>query len=190
MNGKVLKNVMLDMLDAYVIEGDVQKKLDDFRKRYFKTVEKALEIMPPKREDRRSSHFWKVGKLLYDFNESVTNRFEITNYTQAIIRDFGLYDRSHLGHIIQFSQFFSKKEISDSIPMSTYLELVRKANVLKKSGLFEKEKERLLKMSKDNALLPHKKYRDELNDLTKSVQQKSKDNDKTRVYKRTLTDYF
>src|SRR5687768_3275990 len=87
MNGKVLKNVMLDMLDAYNIEGDVQKKLDDFKKRYFETVEKALQIIPPKTKDRRSSHFWKVGKLLYDFNKSITNQFEITNYSQAIIRD-------------------------------------------------------------------------------------------------------
>ena len=178
MNGKVRKNVMLDMLDAHEIKGDVEKKVDDFKQKYFGTVEKALKIMPQDKKERKASHFWKVGRLLYNFNKSTENEFEITNYNQAIIRDFGLYDRSHVGHTIQFGEFFNKNDISDSIPMSTYLELIWKANVLKNSGQFEKEKKRLLKMSKDNTLLPHKKYREELNQLTTFFEQKVKNNSK------------
>jgi len=127
--------------------------------------------MPKKKTERKASHFWKVGKLLFDFNKSITNEFEITNYTQAIIRDFGLYDRSHVGHTLQFGEFFNEKDILDSIPMSTYLELIWKANLLKKRGILEKEKKRLLKRAKNKTLPPHKEYRVELNELTKPIKE-------------------
>ena len=61
-----------------------------------------------------------------------------------------------------------KKDISDKIPMSTYLELIWKANLLKEVGKLDKEKKRLLQRSKDKTLPPHKEYRKELNVLVKS----------------------
>ena len=164
--------VMLDVYDYYNVKGDTYKKIKDFRQSYFEKVRRARDIMPKDRSSRKASHFWKIGRLLYEFNKSIKNEFEITNYNHAIMRDFGLYDKSHIGHTIQFGEFFNKKDIVDSIPMSTYLELVRKANTLKKSGLFEKEKKRLLKMSEDKNLPPHKKYREELNHITKLLKKK------------------
>lgn len=129
--------------------------------------------MPAKKRERKASHFWLIGKLLYDFNKSVSNEFEITNYNQAIIRDFGLYNRSHVGHMLQFGEFFSEKDISDSVPMSTYLELIWKANLLNEYGLLEKEKNRLLMMTKNKTLPPHKEYRLELNKISKNMKEKN-----------------
>ena len=165
---KMIKEVMIDLVDTIGLDGDPGKKLSSFRKKYFALVAKAQKIMPKDKSKRKTSHFWKIGKLLYDFNKSIENEFEITNYQPAIIRDFGLYDRSQVGHIIQFGEFFKKKDISDKIPMSTYLELIWKANLLKEAGKLEKEKKRLLQRSKDKTLPPHKEYRKELNVLVKS----------------------
>jgi len=166
------KNVMIDMIDTYDIEGDAEKKISNFKKKYFEVVKKAQDILPKEKSKRKASHFWKVGKLIFDFNKLIENEFEITNYQQAIMRDFGLYDRSHVTIILQFGEFFKKKDISDSIPMSTYLELIWKASILKERGLLEKEKKHLLRMAKNKTLLPHKEYRVELNKLTKSMRKK------------------
>jgi len=173
-SGKKGKEVMLDVFDYYEIE-NAQKKLSEFKKKYFETVEKASKIMPKKKPERNTYHFWAIGKLLYDFNKSIENEFEIKNYNPAIIRDFGLYDRSHVGHILQFGEFFTKKDLDNSIPMSTYLELIWKSSFFKKLGLLEKEKKRLLKMSKEKTLPPHKTYREELNQLVKSLENKNKE---------------
>jgi len=168
-----IQEVMIDLVDTFRIGDDPGKKIDEFRNKYFAIVKKAQKIMPKNKSDRKTTHFWKIGKLLYDFNKSIENEFEITNYNQAIIRDFGLYERSHVGHIIQFGEFFDKKDILDSIPMSTYLELIWKASILKKSGLLEKEKKRLLKMAKNKTLYSQKEYREELNRLTKMLTKKT-----------------
>ena len=62
--------------------------------------------MPKQKSERSPLHFWKIGKLLSDFNKSIKNEFEITNYNQAVIRDFGLYNKSVLGDILQFCIYF------------------------------------------------------------------------------------
>ena len=160
--------VMLDVLDYHKTD-DVQQKLQLFKKKYFETVAKSKKILPTNKSQRKASHFWKIGKLLYDFNRSIGNEFEIKNYTLSIIRDFGLYERRHISHILQFGELFNKKDIDDSISMSTYLELIWKANFLKKVGMLEKEKKRLLKMSKENALPAQKYYRQDLNNLINSL---------------------
>ena len=172
-SGETIKEVMIDVIDFYHIE-EVDKKIKNFRKQYFETVKKSHKIMPKKKTDRKASHFWKIGKLLFDFNKSIENEFKITNYNKAIIRDFGLYDRSHVGHTLQFGEFFTKKDIDDSIPMSSYLELIWKANSFTKLGLLEKEKKRLLKMAKEKTLHSHKLYREELNKLVLSTEKKSR----------------
>lgn len=161
-NGETKKNVMIDMIDTYDIHGDVEKKINAFKKKYFALVEKAQRLMPKVKSKRKTSHFWQVGKLLYDFNKSIENQFEITNYNPAIVRDLQLYNRSQVGHLIQFGEFFKKKDISDKISMSTYLELIWKASLLKEKGTLAKEKKRLLERSKNKTLPPHKEYREEL----------------------------
>ena len=165
-SGETKKNVMIDMLDTYDIEGDVEKKLKNFKEKYFALVKKAQKIMPKDKSKRKTSHFWKIGKLLYDFNKSIENEFEITNYQQAVIRDFGLYE-SWLPRILKIGEFFTKNDIVDSVPFSHYHELIDKIPILEKSS-FEKEKKRLLKRVKDDTLPTTKEYREELNALVKS----------------------
>ena len=55
----------------------------------------------------------------------------------------------------------------------------------------EKEKKRLLKMSKNKTLLPHKQYRVELNKLAKSIQQKNTNKEKPIHHReKTLLQYY
>ena len=58
-------------------------KLKKFKKKYFDLIKKSTKIMPKEKSKRKASHFWQIGKLLYDFNKSIENEFEITNYQQA-----------------------------------------------------------------------------------------------------------
>jgi len=167
-SGKKAVDIMIDVYDYHGIE-DAQEKIRGFKKEYFKLVKKAQDILPKNKSKRKSSHFWALGKLLYDFNRSIKNKFEITNFNSAIARDFGLYQANHSGTIIQFGEFFKKKDISEKIPMSTYLELIFKASAFKKSGILEEEKKRLLQRAKDNTLPSHKEYRQELIALEKTT---------------------
>jgi len=170
-NGRKAKDVMIDIYDYMETTGNIEEKIKNFKKNYFAIVDIALKIMPKEKSKRKPSHFWKMGKLLFDFNKAIQNEFEITNYHQAIIRDFGLYNRSAVGHTLQFGEYFKKNEVSDLIPMSHYIELIWKANMLKKLGLFDKEKKKLLDMAKKKILPSHKEYREELNRLTQPVKQ-------------------
>ena len=167
-SGKKAVDIMIDVYDYHGIE-DAQEKIRVFKKEYFKLVKKAQGILPKDKSKRKSSHFWALGKLLYDFNRSIKNEFEITNYNSAIVRDFGLYQASQVAQIVQFGEFFKKKDISDKISMSTYLELIWKATTFKKSGILEKEKKRLLQRAKDKTLPSHKEYREELNEIVKAT---------------------
>ena len=166
-SGKKSIEVMIDVYDYHGIE-DAQEKIKVFEKMYFEFVKKAQDILP-KKGKRKASHFWTLGKLLYDFNRSIKNKFEITNFNSANVRDFELYQSSQVQHIIQFGEFFKKKDISDKISMSTYLELIWKATTFKKSGILEKEKKRLLQRAKDKTLPSHKEYREELNEMVKTT---------------------
>ena len=163
--GKKSIEVMIDVYDYHGIE-DPKEKIKQFKKMYFELVKKAQNILPKNESKRKSSHFWTIGKLLYDFNKSIENEFEITNYQQAVIRDFGLYE-SWLPRILKIGEFFTKNDISDSVPFSHYHELIDKIPILEKSS-FEKEKKRLLKRAKDDTLPTTKEYREELNALIKS----------------------
>ena len=73
-----------------------------------------------------------------------------------------------MGHVIQFGEFFNKKDIVDTISMSHYIELIWKSNLLQKMEKLEVEKKRLIQRSKDKTLPPHKEYRVELNQLVKT----------------------
>ena len=164
--GKVESEVLIGL--EHVFDGgiSISKKIEKFKKRYIELVKKSQKIMPKDKSKRKTSHFWKIGKLLYDFNKSIENDFEITNFQQAVIRDFGLYE-SWLPRILKIGEFFTKNDISDSVPFSHYHELIDKIPILGKSA-FEKEKKRLLKRAKDDTLPTTKEYRKELNVLVKS----------------------
>ena len=169
-NGQTRKNVMLDIFDTYEITGDVEKKIQNFKEKYFEIVQKVKDILPQKKAERKPSHFWKIGKILYDFNQSIKNEFEITNYHDAINRDFGLYRKRQIALILQFGKEFKKNDISDSISFSHYIKLVWHTNMLKRLGLFIQEKKRLLEMAQSKTLPNSHKYSKELDKLTKPLQ--------------------
>ena len=144
---------------------NAQAKLKKFKIKYFQTVAKAQKIMPAEKTDRKPSHFWKVGKLLYCFTKSIKNNFEIINYNSTVARDFELYEATHTGAIIKFGELFNKQDIDDTIPMSVYLELIWKSDFLNNCGILDKEKKRLLKLAKGKNLPSHKAYRKKLNEI-------------------------
>ena len=67
-----------------------------------------------------------------------------------------------------FGEFFEKNDVSDKIGISHYVEIINKIHALKKLGILESEKKRLLQRAKDKTLPPHKEYREDLNKLTKT----------------------
>ena len=171
-NGKKAKDIMLDVYDYYEISGNVSEKIHDFKQNYFAIVKKAINIMPKNKSKRKPSHFWEIGKSLVDFSKSTENEFEITNFTQAVIRDFGLYNRGVVGDTLLFGNNFRREEVSDLVSMSHYREIIQKVNLLRDLGVFEKEKNRLLMLVKNNNLPTHKEYRNQLNKLTEEVKRK------------------
>jgi len=171
-SGKKAKDVMLDVYDYYEITGNVQEKIRGFKEKYFATVDQARKLMPKEKRERKASHFWEIGKLLVDFSKSTENEFEITNFTQAVIRDFGLYNRGVVGDTLLFGNNFRRDDVSDLVSMSHYREIIQKVNLLRDLAVFEKEKKRLLMLVKNNNLPTHKEYRNQLNKLTEEVKRK------------------
>lgn len=168
-SGLKAKDIILDAFDYYQID-DAQKKIKLFKKQYFDLVKQAQDIMPKEKSKRKPSHFWKIGKILYEFSKSIENEFEITNYQDAIKRDFDLYRKRQIGLILQFGKEFNKKDISDSISFSHYIELIWHANMLIKLRLFEQEKNKLLERAKNKTLPNSHDYSKELDKLTKPLQ--------------------
>jgi len=167
-NGEKVKEIKLNIFDYYGIDGKIPVKIKKFKKQYFDLIEKSQNIMPKEKSKRKASHFWQIGKLLYAFNKSIESQFEITNYQQAVMRDFQLYSSSVVGHVIQFGEFFNKKDIVDTISMSHYLELIWKSSSLKKIKKLKIKKKILIKRAKEKTLPSHKEYRKELNQLVQT----------------------
>ena len=167
-SGQTAIDVMIDVYDYGDIENP-QQKIKEFKKKYFDLIKKSTKIMPKEKSKRKPSHFWQIGKLLNDFHKSIETEFEITNFSQAVNRDFDLYGTSQTVAILQLGKEFSQKDISDTISYSHYLELIWVSKILKENGLLEKEKKRLLKMEKNDTLPPHKEYRKELSVISKKL---------------------
>ena len=165
--GKKSIEVMIDVYDYHGIE-DAQEKIKQFKKMYFELVKKAQKIMPKNKGKRKSSTLWKIGKLLYDFNKSIKNEFEITNYSSAIVRDFELSGQRSVRYILDFGEFFTESDISDLVPFSHYMILIDQKNFVGKSS-FQKEKNRLVEMAKNGTLPQRDKYRSEFKKLEKTT---------------------
>ncbi len=166
-SGEIRKNVMIDLIDTYEITGDVEKKIKVFKKKYFDLVNHAKNIFygvdtsSKTRKEKPSSLYWKLGILLHDFNKDIKNEFEITNYTEAISRDFALSKDYHYD-ISTIIEIFKKNQILDSVPFSYYRALKRKRSDLVRLGLFDNEIKRLNKMGTENKLPGREKYKVEL----------------------------
>ncbi len=157
--------VTLDISYYVDTDGDPSSQVEKFRKLYFNTLKKAKKLFKNQKSKRRTSkEYWKLSKLLQEFNDETENEFFITNYRNALERDFQITD-SYIGVIFDFGKFFKEDEVLDEIPFSTYFELSLKTRQLDKLGLFEKEKTKLLNSAKKGIIPQHKQYRDELKDL-------------------------
>ncbi|KAF6245471.1 hypothetical protein [Nitrosopumilus sp. b2] len=99
--------------------------------------------------------------------EKLWNEYEITNYTEAISRDFGL-SKDYIYDLLTVVKFFKKNEVLDSVYFSYYRALKRKRRDLVRLGLFEKEKKRLNKMGKENKLPGREQYKKELIEIIKN----------------------
>jgi len=173
-SGQTAIDVMIDVYDYNEIENG-QQKIKKFKKKYFEFVKKVQKLFygknlneKKKRQTLPSSLYYEIGGLLQKFNNEIKNEFEITNYTEAISRDFGLSKDYHYD-ISTIVQIFTKNQILDSVPFSYYRALKRKRSDLKKLGLFEQEIKRLNKMGKENKLPGREKYKVELIDIIKKT---------------------
>ena len=166
-NGETRKNIMIDMLDTYDIEGDVEIEIITFKKKYFGLVKKAEKLFFGSNLDKTrtknlsSSTCWELGNLFQKFDSDIKNNFVITNYSVALERDFGRSSK-YIRELIIFSKLFKEKEILDSIPMAIYRALVWKKNQLDDVGILEKEKKRLMKMGKEKKCPGREEYKIEL----------------------------
>jgi len=160
-------SIMIDVVNYIDTGVNPEEKLGKFKKLYFDTVKSAKKLFfgttgeEKKYQDLPSSLYWKLGELLRKFNDAIENEFEITNYTEAISRDFGL-SKDYIYDLLTVVKFFKKNEILDSVYFSYYRALKRKRKELTRLGLFEKEKKRLNTLGKENKLPGREKYKKEL----------------------------
>ncbi len=168
----MIREVMIDLVDTMELEGDPGTKIEGFRDKYFELVKKAQRLFYGTSEKGEkyqylpSSLYWNLGELLRKFNKAIENGFEITNYTEAISRDFGL-SKDYIYDLLTVVKFFKKNEILDSVPFSYYRALKRKRTDLIKLGLFEQEIKRLNKMGEENKLPGREKYKVEIINIIK-----------------------
>lgn len=171
-------SIMIDVGNYLDTGENPETALKKFKKLYFDTVKDAKKLFygnsngEKKYQDLPSSLYWNLGELLRKFNEEVENGFEIINYAEAISRDFGL-SKDYIYDLLTVVEFFKKNEILDSVYFSYYRALKRKRKDLQKLGLFEKEKNRLNKLGKQNKLSGREQYKKELIEIIQKNSQKS-----------------
>ena len=171
--GKYETQIVMGSNDFFSSGTAIRNQIKQFKRKYLDFVKKAQDIMPKNKSERKSSHFWKIGELLYNFNKEVENEFFITNYSEALMRDFEYFKSPRtIAYILELGKFFKRNEISDSIPITLYLELLQKRNAVQQRNLFEKEKSRLLKLAKEKKLPIKMEYRNQLKLLIKSASTK------------------
>jgi len=179
-SGQTAKEVMLDVYDYYEMEGDVQKKIKDFKKLYFETVTKAEKLFygnkdkKTKYQNLPSSVYWKLGNILSEFNNKIETEFEITNYVEALFRDFGL-SKDYVYDLLTIAKLIKKKDILDLVPFSYYRALKRKRSQLKKLGIFDRELKRLNQLGIKGELPGREAYKIELIEIiTKNAKKMKK----------------
>ena len=155
--------IVMNTSDFFSSGTTIRNQIKQFKRKYLDFVKKAQDIMPKNKSERKPSHFWKIGELPYNFNKEVENEFFITNYSEALMRDLEYFKSPRtIAYILELGKFFKRNEISDSIPITLYLELLQKRNAVQHRNLFEKEKSRLLKLAKEKKLPIKMEYRNQL----------------------------
>jgi len=163
-DGILEPEIILDMEDFFEFEGSITDAIIEFKKSYSKTLKKAHKLIPQKNAGRTSRDFWNLSKILLNLKNDSNEKFFIINFNEALQQDF-LFAKRHTDRILEFAEYYKKREVLDSIPFTYYVNLNQKKKKLDKIGMFEKEKRRLLKMGKMKNLPGRNTYRKQLQKL-------------------------
>jgi len=171
--GKPLPEVSMNLDDLCEIGPSVTSKIEKFKKKYFKLIQDSKKIASfknkksTKKKKFSSLDWWKLGKLIDDFNKNIENEFEILNYTEAIYKALDGFQMSdtEVGVICQFARYFDRSEVSEKISIAHYRDFTWKRNQLLECGILEQEKLKLEKLGKEGKLPDHKKYRKYLQEV-------------------------
>ena len=169
--GKIEPEVLIDLDDIFSEGISVSKKIEKFKKRYLQFINDAKKLAK-KNKQKKASDYWKLSRLLIEFNNKIEREFFIINYVEAISKDMkGFHlSRAQVGRLFQFANYFKKNEINDMVSYSHYRELTDKRSRLIELDLFEREKKKLLELSDKGKLPSHRTaYRNYLNEITKPV---------------------
>ena len=167
--GKIEPEVLIDLDDIFSEGISVSKKIEKFKKRYLQFINDAKKLAK-KNKQKKASDYWKLSRLLIEFNNKIEREFFIINYVEAISKDMNGFhlSKTQVGRLFQFANYFKKNEINDTISYSHYRELTDKRNQLVELDLFEREKKKLLELSDKGKLPSHKpEYRNYLNKITR-----------------------
>lgn len=166
MHGKQHTSVMLDMNFFFQPTDTYHQRLEDFKSKYLKLLEEARGVIKnhSKRKGRNAMFYWSLGELLSEFKSSITSDFYFTNYLDALERDLKISNR-YIGIMIDFADFYEKNEVSNTIPMSHYFEVLSKARKLKQRGRLGLAKQDLVRLSSKNMLPDHKSLRKNLAEM-------------------------
>jgi hypothetical protein len=179
-HGKKHTSIMLDLNYYFESKDNSNKKVKEFKNLYDNAVEEIKYLFYGKDNNQKkyrnlpSSLYYELATIINQFNQKIENDFFITNYDEALHRDFGL-SKDYIYDLRIISQIFNKNEIIDSVPFSYYRALMRKKNQLDKYNRFNEEKKLLNEMGKENRLPGREYYKKEINQsLAKLNQRKLK----------------
>ena len=177
-HGTKKRSVMLDASYYFESKDNSNKKVEEFKKLYFKVVEELNHLFYGNHAHKKyrnlpSSLYYEVATIIHQFNHKIENDFFITNYDEALHSDFDL-SKDYIYDLRIIPQIFRKNEIIDSVPFSYYRALMRKKKQWDNFNMFDFEKKRLNEMGKNNKLPGRENYKKELNNtLKKLIQQKN-----------------
>lgn len=166
-SGKYDVQIVMNSGDFFATGPSIRSKIQRFKNKYLDLIEESKKLAKTKNKKGRkftAKHWWRLGKLLNDFNHEIGGQFIISNYTMAIARDLQGFEMSdtEVGVLGQFANYFKRDEVSEHIPIAYYREFCWKAHRLHDLHIFKKEKVNLLKICLTGTLGNHKKYREYL----------------------------
>ena len=162
-------DVIMDVSNVITLGSEIRSKTRKFKKRYLQFISDAKKLTK-KNKQKKASDYWKLSRLLIEFNSKIEKEFFIINYIEAISKDMKGFHLSvaQVGRLFQFAKYFKKNEINDAISYSHYRELIDKISRLVELDLFEREKKKLLELGDKGKLPSHKpEYRNYLNKITR-----------------------
>jgi hypothetical protein len=175
-HGRKHTSIMLDLNYYFEAKDNNNKKIEEFKKLYDNVVKEMKNLFFENDEQRKyqnlpSSLYYNLGTIIHQFNQKIENEFFITNYDEAIHRDFGL-SKDYIYDLRIIAKIFNKNEIIDSVPFSYYRALMRKKNQFDRYNRFNYEKTRLNEMGKNNKLPGRENYKKEINQTLEKLKQR------------------